>query len=161
MRVDFYILADLDDVARQRFACRLAHRAVAAGQRVQIRATEAAAAELDSLLWDYPPGRFLPHARTGEAKQEPVRIGTRDEVPPPAAMLVNLAADVPDYLLGKPTAAAGGDGASGAEAATPAPRFERVAEVVLGNERAAGREKYRRYRERGHTLFHHELDDWE
>lgn len=152
MRVDFYILADLDDLARQRFACRLAHRAVEAGQRVHIRAPGAVAAEFDSLLWDYPPGRFLPHARTSQASREPVRIGSEDEVPPAANMLVNLVADIPGYLLGKPTAANG---------PTPAPRFERVAEVVLGNERAAGREKYRRYRERGHALFHHELENWE
>ena len=29
MRVDFYIRADVDEIARQRFTCRLASRAVA------------------------------------------------------------------------------------------------------------------------------------
>ena len=160
MRVDFYILADLDDLARQRFACRLAHRAVEAGQRVHVRAPEAVAAEFDSLLWDYPPGRFLPHVRMDKGTQEPVRIGSEEEVPAPATMLVNLAADIPGYLLGKPAALADAPSAA-SEGPRPAPRFERVAEVVLGNERAAGREKYRRYRERGHALFHHELENWE
>ena len=154
MRVDFYILADVDDEARQRFACRLAHRAVAEGQRVYVRAAEAVADEFDELLWDYPPGRFLPHARAAEATEEPVRIGAEDEVPAAANVLVNLSADVPGYLLGQSLPGTGGE-------AKPAPRFERVAEVVLGNERAVGRDKYRRYRERGYSLYHHELDDWE
>ena len=159
MRVDFYILADVDDLARTRFACRLAHRAVAAGQRVHIRAEEAVAGELDELLWDYPPGRFLPHARVAAANQEPVRIGAADEAPAEANVLVNLAADIPDYLLGQGSAHPAK--ATEQRAATPPPRFERVAEVVLARDRRVGRGKYRRYRERGYALFHHELDDWE
>ena len=159
MRVDFYILADVDDFARPRFACRLAHRAVAAGQRVHIRAEEPVAGELDDLLWDYPPGRFLPHARVAAAGQEPVRIGTADEAPAAAEMLVNLAADIPGYLLGQGSAQPA-QAAEGGNAAPP-PRFQRVAEVVLAKDRRLGRSKYRRYRERGYSLFHHELDDWE
>jgi len=40
-------------------------------------------------------------------------------------------------------------------------RFDRVAEIVVGENRDAGRERYKFYRDRGFPLFHHELDDWE
>lgn len=159
MRVDFYILADVDELARPRFACRLAHRAVAAGQRIHIRAEEPVAGELDDLLWDYPPGRFLPHARVAAAGREPVRIGAADEAPAEADMLINLADDIPGYLLGRGSAHPA-ETAEGRNAA-PSPRIQRVAEVVLAKDRRLGRSKYRRYRERGYSLFHHELDDWE
>lgn len=141
-RVDFYILPDLDAIARQRFAGRLAGRAIAAGKRVHVRAPAAAVEELDALLWEYPPDRFLPHTRltAGEAAPTaPIVVAAEADEPVHREVLVNLAADIPDFLAG----------------------FERVAEVVLAGERAAGRAKYRRYRERGYPLFHHELDDWE
>ena len=145
-RIDFYILTDLDELARQRFACRIACRAVSEGQRVFVRAPEASAAAFDDLLWDYPPDRFLPHARLGAETSEPVVIGTPEERehangdPQEAAgVLVNLAPDIPPTFT----------------------RFARVSEIVLASERAAGRAKYRQYRERGYPLFHHELDDWE
>jgi len=139
-RVDFYILPDVDETARRRFACRLAHRAATTGTRVHILVDEEAAAELDELLWDYPPDRFLPHARLADATgHEPVTLGTETEEPPHEDVLINLGDDVADCF----------------------PRFERVAEIVLGNARSAARGKYRRYREGGYPLFHHELEDWE
>ena len=139
MRVDFYILNDVDELAKQRFACRLACRAVAEGERVHVRAPADAAGEIDELLWNYPPDRFLPHARSAEATSEPVAIGAPEETPNGAGVLVNLAADVPESLA----------------------KLTRVSEIVLATERSAGRAKYRHYRERGYPLFHHELDDWE
>ena len=143
-RVDFYLLPDIDNLAKQRFCCRLAYRAVADGERVHIRCAQAD--ELDELLWDYPPGRFLPHAKlAASSTREPVTIGGEDEQPPRAEdeqardVLINAAADIPPFFT----------------------RFARVTEVVLATERAASRDKYRRYRDRGYPLFHHELDDWE
>ena len=150
-RIDFYILTDLDELARQRFACRIACRAVADGQRVFVRAPEAHAEAFDDLLWDYPPDRFLPHARLGAESSEPVVIGAPEDLDRERAaadaghgdaqegVLVNLAPDIPKTFA----------------------RFGRVSEIVLASERAAGRAKYRQYRERGYPLFHHELDDWE
>ena len=147
MRVNFYILADVDEIARQRFTCRLAGRAVAAGTRVHVRAPAAAVEEIDALLWEYPPDRFLPHVRLNagetppaEAKPAaPIVVAAEDETPIHREMLINLAPDIPDFLAG----------------------FERVSEIILAGERTAGRAKYRHYRERGYPLFHHELDDWE
>ena len=138
-RVDFYILPDIDEIARHRFTCRLAHRAAVSGKRVHIRTADNAADDLDGLLWEYPTERFLPHARLADAGPEPVTIGTEDEVPAHEEVLINLGAEIPGFFN----------------------RFERVSEIVLANQRTAGREKYRRYREGGYPLFHHELDNWE
>ena len=138
-RVDFYILADVDEIARRRFTSRLAAKAVGAGQRVYVRAEATAVEALDQLLWDYPPAQFLPHAALAHANGEPVTIGSGTDEPVHGNMLINLTPDVAAFF----------------------PRFERVAEVVLSPERAIGRDKYRQYRDRGYPLFHHELDDWE
>lgn len=138
-RIDFYLLADSDEIARQRFASRWAHRAVSEGKRVHMRVDRDLAEALDDLLWDYPPEQFLPHALLADANGEPVTVGTPDEAPPHRELLLNLHSDIaPDFQ-----------------------RFERVAEVILAPERAAARGKYRTYRDRGYPLFHHELDDWE
>ena len=139
-RIDFYILPDVDEIARHRFTCRLAHKAASAGKRVHIRTEAKAADDLDGLLWDYPPERFLPHARLGDATgTEPVTVGAENEEPGHDEVLINLGGEIPGFFH----------------------RFERVSEVVLANQRAAGRDKYRRYREGGYPLFHHELDNWE
>ena len=138
-RIDFYILPDIDEIARHRFTCRLAHKAAVSGKRVHIRTTDGALEDLDGLLWEYPTQHFLPHARLGDAQGEPVTLGTEDEEPTHDDVLINLGGEIPGFFN----------------------RFERVSEVVLATERAAGREKYRRYRDGGYPLFHHELDNWE
>ena len=146
-RVDFYVLPDVDVDAKYRFACRLALRAIHGGQRVHVRTASAeAAGMLDELMWAYPEDRFVPHAIAGEqdgatpdAADAPIRIGHAEPAPGPDQVLVNLADDVPAFFA----------------------RFERVAEVITEPERAAGRARYRHYRERGYPLFHHDLDDWE
>ena len=139
-RIDFYILPDVDVDAKFRFACRLAHRAIADGGTAHVR-TESpeATAVLDALMWSYPEGRFLPHAADAEDREALVRIG-HDEPPPDAEeLLINLGLDVPPQF----------------------DRFRRVLEVVAGPERVAGRARYSQYRQRGYPLHHHQLDDWE
>ena len=147
-RVDFYLLPDVDIDAKYRFACRLVLRAIHGGQQVHVRtASPDAAAMLDELMWSYPEDRFVPHALaeapeatdTPDTREAPVRIGHAEPDPGADQVLVNLAEDVPEFFG----------------------RFERVAEVVTAPERAAGRTRYRHYRERGYPLFHHDLDDWE
>ena len=141
-RVDFYILADVEDVARYRFACRLAGRAATAGKRVHVRADEDAVDVIDEVLWDYPRDQFLPHVRfapEADRPLEPVVVGAAADTPAHRDVLINLTAGIPDFFAG----------------------FERVCEVLLSAQRAQGRAKYRQYRERGYPLFHHELDDWE
>ncbi|NBC23451.1 MAG: DNA polymerase III subunit chi [Gammaproteobacteria bacterium] len=140
-RVDFYILQDVDRGAAHRFACRLAVKAVAANTPLHLHVSDAkVAADLDDMLWNYPEHRFIPHGlQSGERHdRDPVVIGW--EAPAdPEGVLVNLADEIPSFFG----------------------RFDRVAEIVVGENRDAGRERYKFYRDRGFPLFHHELDDWE
>jgi DNA polymerase-3 subunit chi len=173
-RVDFYLLSDVDEDARHRFVCRLAYKAVTERLRVHVHARDAEhVAMLDSLLWEYPDHQFLPHAVAGDpdAALAPLVIGYRE---PSAAR---------DSAHGEPSAArdsAHGEPSAARDSAHGGPtteaallinlgddvptffgRFERVAEVVIDPQKKAGRDRYRYYRERGHALFHHELDRWE
>lgn len=137
-RIDFYILQDVETDAMHRFACRLAGKAWSAGNQVHIHsADQDHATLLDSLLWDYPPQRFIPHQVANQATtgvsigwQEPAEL---DDV------LINVSGEVPGFFG----------------------RFERVAEIIVASTRDAGRDRYKFYRDRGFPLFHHELDDWE
>ena len=144
-RVDFYILQDMERDAMHRFACRLAAKALRAGQPAYLHtATSEQTQELDELLWEYPPHRLLPHARldTPEAQDAPLVIGQRmdsADTLPTDGLLINLTDAVPAFPGW----------------------FERVAEIIVGEQRDSGRERYRFYRDRGYPLFHHELDDWE
>ena len=139
-RIDFYILPDVDSDAKFRFACRLAHRAIADGGMAHVRTGSAeATAILDALMWSYPEGRFLPHTTGDDPAPCQVRIGHEEPPPGPDALLINLGDDVPAYF----------------------DRFERVCEVVPGPELDAGRVRYSQYRRRGYPLHHHELDEWE
>ena len=137
MRVDFYLLKDTAPRARARFACRLAEKAFGLGQRVHIHCGDATEVEqLDALLWTFRDRAFVPHAADGS--DEPVVIGSDEPRGPGRPMLINLAAEVPEWYA----------------------RFERVAEIVTDEdaEKAAGRARYRRYREHGHAPETHELE---
>ena len=61
-RVDFYVLEDLSEDAAMRFACRLCLKAIQGGMPVHVQLENSVqVAAMDSLLWDYPKHRFLPH----------------------------------------------------------------------------------------------------
>ncbi len=140
-RVDFYILEDEARDACMRFACRLGLKAFGNGQPVHVHVTDGAAAEhLDELMWDYPRHRFLPHeiATPDAAPRSPIHIG---HAPPhhEEGLLINLADDIPSFFG----------------------RFDRVAEIIVGETRDLGRSRYKYYRDRGYPLHHHELKDWE
>lgn len=143
-RVDFYLLQDLDPEALQRFACRLASKALSGGKRVHLHTDDSGQAQaIDELLWRYPEQRFLPHAQlSNEPGQQttaaPISIGTQDPQDCDE-VLINLSSSIPNFFG----------------------RFDRVAEIVLGNQREAGRARYKNYRDRGYPLFHHDMDDWE
>lgn len=141
-RIDFYILEDVNLTAQYRFACRLAAKALAgSGQKVVVHAEdEATARRIDELLWDYPDKRFVPHALHGmpQAPAADVLI-TWQEPPHFDGVLVNLAPGVPEFFN----------------------RFHRVAEVVVGENRDQGRERYRFYRHRGYPLYDHRMKEWE
>ena len=139
-RVDFYILEDEGMDAAMRFACRLCLKAYQGGLPVHVRAADAEQAKnLDELMWDYPRHRFIPHRLNGQNDSAaPVHICT-EEPEVSEGLLINLGNDVPSYFG----------------------RFDRVAEIIVGETKDVGRERYSHYRKRGYPLHHHELNDWE
>ncbi|MEM6709331.1 MAG: DNA polymerase III subunit chi [Pseudomonadota bacterium] len=142
-RVDFYLLADVDLVARDRFACRLAQRAAGAGQGVHVHlSSEKALTHFDELLWNYPAERFVPHevlaGDQAARPRSPISLGA--SLPTDCdGVLINLGEAVPDFFA----------------------RFDRVAEIVVEENKTAGRDRYKLYRDRGYPLHHHDIEDWE
>jgi DNA polymerase-3 subunit chi len=146
-RVDFYVLEDTADQARERFACRLVEKAWRLQHKIYLHAASAQDAQrVDQLLWTFRDGSFVPHALDtggldGEldgtlAAATPVRIGSGADPAFDADLLVNLDREVPLFFS----------------------RFERVAEIVAGeDDKAAARERFRFYRDRGYTLEYHQI----
>ena len=134
--IDFYThVAD-----RLEVAARLVAKAFAQHGRVRVLTPDAATTDaLDRRLWLKPPTAFLPHCRVDAAlaAQTPIWVDHSDDQPGPAAVLINLQAAPPSFFS----------------------RFERLAEIVGADEAeaAAGRERYRFYRERGYELRTHSL----
>jgi len=138
-QVDFYLLGESSPGAAK-LACRLALMALERNQKIFIvTATEASGQQLDELMWQYPEGRFIPHARTGDQDYEkaPVNIGTLASLNP-ADVVINLCPD-----------------------AVPQPkRFCRVLEIVpcADDEKEASRVKFRTYRDLGLNPQTHEIN---
>ena len=137
-QVDFYLMGSpaLDS---RRLACKLATMAWERGHEVVIvTAGEGPATDLDTLLWEYPRGRFVPHERgSGSNRAAPVTILT---APPEGA------ADVVINLTPRPVSAPGA--------------YRRLLEIVPHEkgEREASREKYRAYRQLGLDPATHEIN---
>jgi DNA polymerase III subunit chi len=143
-QVDFYILESDAEDARLRLACRIADKATQQDQTVFINSSsDVEAQKLDELLWTFSQGSFIPHKivrhAVDTAPREPVVIGLNQQPPPGERwdVLINLAADVPEFFS----------------------RYQRVAEVVDGNagRREQSRERYRFYRDRGYPLNTHQV----
>jgi DNA polymerase-3 subunit chi len=145
-RVDFYVLDEQAVQARELFACRLTEKAWRLKHRVYLHAASGEAArEVDQLLWTFRDGSFVPHALDGDAAdaadaaadRAPVRIGAGGEPRFEAELLINLGHEVPLFFS----------------------RFDRVAEIVAGTDehKAAARERFRFYRDRGYALETHQI----
>jgi DNA polymerase-3 subunit chi len=137
-KVDFYILKD--PAARQHFICRLAEKVWQQGHRVYIHTPDAAQSrQLDELLWTFRDGSFIPHGLDDDAAAEraSIHIGHGEEPRHHDDVLINMGHTVPLFFS----------------------RFQRVAEVVGGDEqeRQAGRERFRFYRDRGYPLASHTI----
>jgi DNA polymerase-3 subunit chi len=132
-QVDFYILESSAQRNRLIFACRLAEKVTGMGHKVFVHApSEGAARELDDLMWTYQDGSFLPHCLAGQDPEAAVHIGHGTEPGEGFHLLINLGAEVPGFFT----------------------RFERVAELIDGDEtrKAEGRERFRFYKDRGYPL---------
>lgn len=136
--VDFYLLGEASKEA-DRVVCQLALMAWERNQKIFIiTSTESSAKRLDELMWQYPEGRFLPHAMAGtvktglpagtDANKAPINIGTLSSLNP-SDVVINLCPE-----------------------AVPQPqRFSRVLEIVpyASEEREASRVKFKFYRKLG------------
>ncbi len=115
----------------EEYACRLALMAWEKRQHIFIiTSTKSSRDRLNDLMWSYPEGRFLPHARASgpESDNAPVKIGTLGNLNP-ADVVINLSLE-----------------------AVPQPeRFSRVLEIVphAENERQSSRQKYKIYLKQG------------
>jgi DNA polymerase-3 subunit chi len=136
--IDFY--THVDD--RLAIAARIIAKAYASHGHVRVLTPDAAATDaLDRLLWVNPPLAFLPHCRIDApiAAETPIWVDERLQHEGPATVLVNLHPEPPPFFS----------------------RFERLAEIVGVEEsdRAAGRERFRFYRDRGYELRTHNLSE--
>lgn len=139
-RVDFYIEEKPRPGGHRVLACRVAEKAYRLGHRVFIHTGRAdLAVEMDQLLWTFRDRSFVPHARAEAVEGEPPPVIIAHDVEPQGRcdLLINLDREVPTFFS----------------------RFERVADLVGEDEesRAAGRERYRFYRDRGYPLNTHRL----
>jgi len=135
--IDFYHSAE-DALA---IVARLIAKEAAARTAVRVLTPDAATTDkLDRLLWVAPATGFLPHCRMDSplAGDTPVWIDHRLEHAGPATVLVNLHAEPPPFFS----------------------RFERLAEVVSVDAAAAGRVRYKFYRERGYEMRSHDVREW-
>jgi len=134
--IDFY--THVDD--RLAVAARLVAKAYAAHGSVRVLTPDSATTDaLDRLLWVQPALSFLPHCRmdSAVAAETPIWIDERVSHDGAAAVLVNLQRDPPPFFS----------------------RFERLAEIVglEDDDVAAGRARFKFYRERGYELRTHNL----
>lgn len=131
-QVDFYVLKKAGSkVSRQ--ACKLALMAWEQGQKTFVVCASAEDVQtLDRLMWEHPPGRFLPHsAADGEhAARAAVIIGRLGDL------------NLTDVVINL-----------GPEPIPQPERFRRVLEFVPfdKDERDASRTKYKHYRDLGLT----------
>ncbi len=138
-QVDFYLLGKAAPAANE-LACRLALMAWERKQNIfVITASESSGEQLGELMWEYPQGRFLPHAGADaiDSAKAPVNIGTISGLKP-ADVVINLCHE-----------------------AVPQPeRFSRVLEIVpfANDERDASRLKYKNYRKLGIKPRTHEIN---
>ena len=140
-RVDFYVLAQVDERARHMLACKLAEKAWRLENTVYIHAKDRSDAErLDELLWTFRDGSFVPHGLAGRndgTESSPIVIGCDMQGVEARDLLINLCDEIPPFAEG----------------------FPRVAELVTSDEncRKASRRRYAEYRDQGHELNTHKI----
>ena len=140
-RIDFYVLSQSGEQARQLFACRLAEKAYKLEHTVHIHtADEATASRVDELLWTFRDGSFVPHdivTAGGDASRAPVSVGCDPSYNTSRDLLINLDDVIP--------ACAGA--------------FPRIAELVTSDDdsKQKSRRRFVAYRDEGHELETHNV----
>lgn len=123
-------------------ACGLVGKAVQRGKRVVVFSSDAPTlTRFDQALWSFDPLSFVPHVSADDplADQTPVLLLAQapadDQALPHHEVLVNLDSALPKFFS----------------------RFDYLMELVgeTEYESAAGRERWKFYKERGYTVQHH------
>lgn len=132
-RIDFHSNVP-DKIA---YACRLARKARAAHCKVVLLTAPSDLTRLDDALWTFSEQDFLPHVAAGNAlaAHTPIILTDNDKAElPHHQILINLSDATPRHFA----------------------RFERMFEIVASGDadKAAGRERYRFYQQRGYPLTH-------
>ena len=108
-RVDFYVLAQTEERARQMLACKLAEKAWRLENTVYIHAKDRRDAErLDELLWTFRDGSFVPHGLAGRndgTESSPIVIGCDTHGVEARDLLINLCDEIPPFAEGFPRVA--------------------------------------------------------
>ena len=124
------------------YACRLVRKARAAQCKIVLLGRDRnELTQLDQLLWSFSEQDFIPHVHAGDplAAQTPVILTDSEAVElPHHHVLINLSGNTPEHFA----------------------RFERMFEIISSDEadKAAGRDRYRFYKERGYPLSHFVAD---
>ena len=140
-RIDFYVLSQSGEQARQLYACRLAEKAYKLNHRVHIHTGDAATADrVDELLWTFRDGSFVPHdllRAATDAPRAPVTVGWDPACGVSSDLLINLDDVVPAC----------------------ASAFPRIAELVTSDEdsKQKSRRRFVTYRDEGHELETHNV----
>lgn len=143
-RIDFYVIDQHDDRAREHLSCRLAEKAWSSGHHVFVLADSPVAAErLDELLWTFRDESFLPHALTlpgqplPDPREAPIVVGAGEIATSARDVLINLTDDVPLAYA----------------------QFARIAEIVDASDssRSAGRQRFRYYRDHECDVHTHNI----
>jgi DNA polymerase III subunit chi len=140
--VTFYVVGDSAPAAQLTVACRITEKAWKAGSTVLIQHRDRdELAKLDAMLWTVGNEHsFIPHEIATEAPHlggTPVVLNTGTGPTAAVDVLINLTPALPSHP----------------ELAT------RIIEIIDGDpaRRAAGRERFKAYRERGFPLDKHDL----
>ena len=140
-RIDFYVLSQSGEQARQLFACRLAEKAYKLEHTVHIHTRdETTAGRVDELLWTFRDGSFVPHnvvSAAADAADAPVTVGCDPGYSGSRDLLINLDETIPAC----------------------ASAFPRIAELVTSDEdsKRKSRRRFAAYRDEGHELETHNV----
>jgi len=131
-KVDFYILSQASETARELLACRLTEKAWRLGHRIYLHTTDAPQCQrLDEQLWHFRPDAFIAHPHPS------IHLGWQGDPVEHHDVLINLSLQVPAFFS----------------------RFERITELVCQHAPilAASRENWKFYQQRGYPLQSHRL----
>ena len=134
-RVDFYILPEQRTL--EHFVCSIAEEYFRQGERVFIHTlSDNFATKIDELLWTYSDTSFLPHGIYPDESEAPILIGNLKNFTDNRVVVINLSDQMPT-------------------------NNQHIIEIVSGNkaQRQQARDKYATYRDEGHELHHHHIQD--